>query len=226
MPHQAIFASGELGFCLTLFAALSCWFLTAVGLVRARRDLAACELECEQLRAQASQTDLNPHFLFNALNTIRYFVRTDAGKARSLLLDLSDYFKGVVDSADQVLLEEEWERVCAYLNLEQARRGDSLRLELRSEDLPQGFTIPTRVLPPLLALAVEGEPSEDSEDWCLSLSCRVSEAGLEIQIEDDRSREPLPPTLLEPIRGRLSGTGATLTGERGRLLLLFPREPL
>ena len=103
--------------------------LQALRLQEAERRAREGELALTQAELAALRAQINPHFLFNALNTIRYFVRTDPDQARTLLLKLSEVFQRVLRSGAFVPLADEIAYAEAYLALEQARLGERLRVE-------------------------------------------------------------------------------------------------
>lgn len=79
---------------------------------------------------QALQAQINPHFLFNSLNTISFFCREKPDRARELILSLSTYFRNTLQNKDHLIsLSKELEHVSAYLALEKARFEDSLQIE-------------------------------------------------------------------------------------------------
>ena len=79
-----------------------------------------------ELRALQSQVD--PHFLFNTIGTIVSLVRTEPEKARSLLIDFSNYYRQTLsDSESLTTLEREVEQGIRYINLMQARYGEGRR---------------------------------------------------------------------------------------------------
>ncbi|WP_303721033.1 sensor histidine kinase [Malonomonas rubra] len=102
------------------------------------------------------QAQVNPHFLFNALNTIIAIVRKDADQARSLLLHLSKFFrKNLKRSGDLSSLKEELEHVNSYLVIEKARFAEQLQVveEIDAEVLQ--IRIPTFTLQPIVENAVK-----------------------------------------------------------------------
>jgi histidine kinase len=99
---------------------------------------------------------LNPHFLFNSLNTIRYFVRTNTGKARELLLDLSLVLQAALRTESHISLRDELENGRAYLRLEQARVGERLEVDDSVLDDHLDKWVPSRLLLPLLQSLVRG----------------------------------------------------------------------
>lgn len=101
----------------------------------------------------ALQAQINPHFLFNALNTIVSFCRTEPETARNLLLNMGDFLRmSFVANSDYVTLSKELEHVEAYLEIEKARFGQRLKVEydLHSAD----FNLPPLILQPLVENAV------------------------------------------------------------------------
>ena len=140
-----------------------CWHL--------RRELQECRSRERDLgRRLVDTTDsLNPHFLFNALNTIRYYVRTNASTARELLLDLSLVLQAALRSESQVSLRDELETGRAYLRLEQARVGERLEVNDQIPDTDLDQLVASRCLLPLLQSLVKGV-TERSSGGAVSLS--------------------------------------------------------
>ena len=114
----------------------------------------------KKLRTQAEfkalQSQINPHFLFNSLNTITYFCREKPEKARELLLALSVYFRHTLNGSNayMIALEQEMEHVKAYLMLEEARFEERLQVVI---DVPEDcqVQVPTLILQPIVENAVK-----------------------------------------------------------------------
>jgi len=106
-------------------------------------------------RLQALQARIRPHFFFNSLNTVASLIAIDPEKAENMLVDLSSLFRVVLkDQNAQVDLAAEIELGQRYLNIEQERLGDRLKLEWRlPDDLPNIF-VPQLLLQPLLENAI------------------------------------------------------------------------
>ncbi|MGY1465086.1 two-component system sensor histidine kinase LytS [Bacillus toyonensis] len=119
-------------------------------------ELGEAELQSKLLQdaeIKALQAQINPHFLFNAINTVSALCRTDVEKARKLLLQLSVYFRCNLQGARQLLipLEQELNHVQAYLSLEQARFPNKYGVKLYIEE-----ELKTTLVPPfVLQLLVE-----------------------------------------------------------------------
>lgn len=125
--------------------------LFSTQLELAEKDMQEKLLASAELRALQAQ--INPHFLFNALNTVVSFCRTQPETARHLLLNLADLLRrSFVHNPDMVTLSKELEHVEAYLEIEKARFSSKLAVEydLQSED----FLLPPFILQPLVENAV------------------------------------------------------------------------
>jgi LytS/YehU family sensor histidine kinase len=138
--------------------ALGHWYLWQRLSATEKREKALIE---ELARASASDSkpsltsdQLNPHFLFNALNTIRYFVRTNTTTAREMLLDLSLVLQSALRKERLVNLRDEFESGRAYLRLERARLGPRLEVVDTVDEAKLDQLVTTHVLHHLLQALV------------------------------------------------------------------------
>lgn len=103
---------------------------------------------------RALQAQINPHFLYNTLNTISYYVRSDPETARNLISYLSDYFRhSLSHPASLIPLSEEIHVISCYLKLEEARFGDRIRVIFKMPGKDR-IRIPPLLLQPLVENAV------------------------------------------------------------------------
>ena len=161
-------------------------FLRSLRLQEAERRAREGELARTQAELAALRAQINPHFLFNALNTIRYFVRTDPEEARQLLLRLSEVFQRVLHSGEFVSLADEIAYAEAYLALEQARMGERLRVEwIRPEGELLEVQVPALVLEPLVENAVVHGLAPKPEGGTLRVVVERWGGDLVIQVRDD-----------------------------------------
>jgi hypothetical protein len=120
--------------------------------------LAAMERQREELRRaeiKALQTQINPHFLFNALNTISCFCREKPERARELLLALSSYFQNMLHDIEYMVpLETELEHVRAYVMLEEARFEDRLKVVIEAGEHACSCRVPNLILQPIVENAI------------------------------------------------------------------------
>lgn len=171
------------------------------------------------------QAQVNPHFFFNALNTVSALIRVDSEEARRLLLELSHFFRSNLQGTRDVLipLKQELRQVQAYINLEQARFPNRYVVDFQVEDGLTETLLPPFVIQILVENAfkhafgtrkennrIEVSLSHDTQHLLLS----VSDNGL--GIEDSRLK-----TLgRQPVSSDL-GTGSALENLNRRLVGLF-----
>lgn len=163
--------------------------LLIVGNVRtttAVRQAEAAELARMHAELLALRAQINPHFFFNALNTIRYFVRSEPVKARALLLDLSEMFQRILRAGDFVSLENELAHVEAYLNLEGARLGERLHYEREvADETLLALLVPTLILQPLVENAVIHGIASKRTGGTIRLLVRPAGEDIVIEVTDD-----------------------------------------
>lgn len=109
----------------------------------------------EKAELRALQYQINPHFLFNALNTISAYCRENPDRARSLLLALSSYFRNTLSTHKEMIdIHEEIEHVLSYLEIEKARFEDRLEVNINvSPDLH--FLVPNFIIQPLIENSIK-----------------------------------------------------------------------
>src|SRR3954451_2620489 len=118
-------------------------------------DFRASELQQSSLKTQLAQAQLralkmqlHPHFLFNTLHSISSLVLEDPPKANSMIARLGDFLRLTLDHADHelVTLKEETEFLCAYLDIEQVRFGDRLKVAFEMEPMTLSAQVPHLIL--------------------------------------------------------------------------------
>ncbi|MHB1354053.1 MAG: sensor histidine kinase, partial [Thiobacillus sp.] len=125
-----------------------------------------------EARLQALQARIRPHFLFNSLNAVLALVRNDPQRAEHALENMADLFRALMGNARQLVpLEDEVALTRAYLELEQLRLGDRLRVVWHTGKMPADALIPQLVIQPLVENAVYHgiEPLADGGEISLNL---------------------------------------------------------
>jgi two-component system sensor histidine kinase AlgZ len=108
-----------------------------------------------EARLQALQARIRPHFLFNSINAVLSVIRENPKRAEEVLEDMADLFRVLMaDNRELTPLAREVDLCRRYLDLEQLRLGDRLRIEWRIERMPRNALVPPLVLQPLLENAV------------------------------------------------------------------------
>ena len=123
------------------------------------------------------QSRIRPHFLFNTLNSAIALVRAEPAKAEALLEDLSDLFREALkDSGEPVRLAQEIELAQRYLDIEQVRFGERLRVQWALDPAAEGALLPPLLLQPLVENAVRHgvEPCAQGADVRISTQRRGS----------------------------------------------------
>ncbi len=106
-------------------------------------------------RLEALQAQIRPHFLFNVLNTIIMFSRTDVEKSRELLITLSQFFRRSLSyRGNLITLADEIEYINTYLSLEKARFGEKLQVKMKVDPRVMGVQVPILTLQPLVENSV------------------------------------------------------------------------
>lgn len=139
------------------------------------------QTELKLLHAQ-----VNPHFLFNALNTLSAVIRRDPEHARQLVHYLSTFFrKNLKRQNNEVSLSDEIEHVNAYLQIQQARFAGQLKVEFDLEAAPLGTLLPAFSLQPIVENAVKHGTSQLLGPGEVRISAEVMDQVLHIRVEDN-----------------------------------------
>jgi len=108
-----------------------------------------------EARLQALQARIRPHFMFNSINAVLSLIRQDPRRAEAALEDMADLFRVLMaDNRELAPLAREVEICRQYLDLEQLRLGERLKVEWRTERMPRDALVPPLVLQPLIENAV------------------------------------------------------------------------
>lgn len=164
----------------------------------------AREAELRALRAQ-----LDPHFLFNSLNSISALTGTDPAGAREMLQRLSHFLRATLalGARDRIALAEEWSLTESFLAIEQARFGRRLRVESTIDEEARACLVPPLLLQPLLENAIHHGVAQLVDGGTVSMHAACRNGMLEIEIANP----------LDPERRLARGSGLGLANVRDRL---------
>lgn len=189
--------------------------LLSVQLEIYRLNKLANEANIAKLKALRSQ--IHPHFLFNALNTISYFCRVDAEEARTLIIDLSNFLRNTLKrEEDFIEINEEIESISAYLAIEKARFGDRINVEIK---IPQELTtikIPTFIFQPIVENCIKHGILEKSYGGKIIIKACRSENDILFSVEDDGVG--ISESKLAEIKTKGFGIGLKNVNERLKLI--------
>lgn len=166
-----------------------------------------------QARLDAISAQLNPHFLFNALNSIAELVHHDAARADRMLVALSALLRRSLDTSrlQWVSLGEELELLAQYLDIEKVRLGERLQVHWHVARDCLGEAIPPLLLQPLVENAVVHAIARRIRPGSVRISAGMGSGALWLAVEDDGA-EGLPD---------VEGHGIGLANTRARLLALY-----
>jgi two-component system, LytTR family, sensor kinase len=173
-----------------------------------------------QARMEALQSQINPHFLFNTLNSVSSLVRFDPDTARELIVKLANILRRLLRKTDAfVPLSEELQFIDDYLDIEVVRFGqDKLKVTKELDPLSLDMMVPSMLLQPLVENSIKHGLSPKIEGGAIVLKSAVRHKKLIIEVEDDGVG--MADGLLERPAG-MGGTGIGMANVAERLRVLY-----
>jgi two-component system, LytTR family, sensor kinase len=175
-----------------------------------------------ELRALRSQ--INPHFLFNSLNTIASLIPSEPKKAERMTVRLSSIFRYVLIHADRPLtsIDEEMEFLRTFLEIEQIRFGERLSVSFEVDPAAKHLTIPSLILQPLVENAIKHGVAPKIGKSRIVIGVRLFEGTIQIDIDDDGVGLRQGSGVDRQMSARtMNGTGIGLQNIRERLNTLY-----
>lgn len=174
----------------------------------------AKEAELFKLRQQ-----LQPHFLFNSLNSINALIGIRPEEARKMVQQLSDFLRGTIkkEETQWVNLQEEIQYLQLYLDIEKVRFGNRLATIIETDETTQQMKLPALILQPIVENAIKFGLYDTTGETIIRLETRREDSELIIKVSN-----PFDPETSSPKQG----TGFGLKSVQRRLYLLFARHDL
>ncbi len=174
----------------------------------------ARDAELYNLRQQ-----LQPHFLFNSLNSISALIGRRPDEARTMIYQLSDFLRGTLRKEENefVSLEEELQHLQLYLDIEQVRFGHRLKTEIKQEEGCSRLVLPAMLLQPLVENAIKFGLYDTTGEITITIDAKCVQNYLVLVIKNPYDKSTVRPN---------SGTGFGLGSIKRRLYLLFARTDL
>ncbi len=193
---------------LTYYLFVSLSNLSEKNAKEAKLESLVKETELKMLRSQ-----INPHFLFNSLNSISSLTITDPEKARDMVVKLSEFMRYALSRKDEqpVSLQNELENLRLYLDIEKVRFGEKLTTEENIETNCLNFKIPVLLLQPLYENAVKHGVYESTESVRIITNAKIIDGYFEITISNN----------YDPAPSLKRGTGTGLLNVSRRLELFY-----
>ncbi|MGN6616784.1 MAG: sensor histidine kinase [Ilyomonas sp.] len=172
------------------------------------------EAELFKLRQQ-----LQPHFLFNSLNSISALIGSKPEQARHMIYQLSDFLRGTLKREEHQWnsLKEELQYLWLYLDIEKVRFGHRLKTKVECAEEAQELKLPSLLLQPIVENAIKFGLYDTIDDVEITIDALVGNGDLVIEVKNPFDAETAQP---------LSGTGFGLASVKRRLYLLFGRHDL
>jgi two-component system LytT family sensor kinase len=229
-PEQRALLASEASF-LRKLAGMLAGRLAAIRAEREKMDQQQREAllrhETVEAELRALRAQLNPHFLFNALNTIADLIAVDADKAERMTEKLAEVFRSVLANSQRTMISvrEEIEFVSKYLEIEKARFRDRLQVRIDVEPGLGEIDVPAMILQPLVENAIKHGLAPKMEPGILSISVRQANRCLLLTVEDDGMGPRSPrPDRCQPLSNgnrRTASTGLGLANTSRRLHTLY-----
>jgi len=139
-----------------------------------------------EARLQALTSQINPHFLFNTLNSVSSLIRTNPTEARSMVLKLSNILRRLLRKHDNfAALRDELGFIDDYLSIEVTRFGDKLRVEKNVASDTLDMLVPSMLLQPLVENCIKHGLSSKVEGGTIRIGARRADSRLHLTVEDD-----------------------------------------
>jgi two-component system, LytTR family, sensor kinase len=210
-----------------LFAWLVISFITAISwmwfYMREQQEAQLRQSDTEKLAREAElstlRQQLQPHFLFNSLNSISALAGSRPEEARKMIQQLSDFLRGTIkrDDHQMIALEEELLHLNLYLEIEKVRFGHRLSTSIEKENDPEQMKLPPLLLQPVVENAIKFGLYDTVGEIVIRIRARAEGGQLVLTVEN-----PFDPSTAQPRQG----TGFGLSSIQRRLYLLFGRNDL
>jgi two-component system, LytTR family, sensor kinase len=162
--------------------------VAATVILDAHTRVANLERDAAQTQLRALRAQLNPHFLFNALNTVAMAVRrADRREALAVVADLSTLLRGVLRTSNTELirLDEEIEFIDGYLDIEKIRFRTQVEASWHVDDRAHNAAVPAMIMQPLVENALRHGVGRRKEACRMNFRVTVDDGMLSIAVEDD-----------------------------------------
>jgi LytS/YehU family sensor histidine kinase len=225
------------GWYFSSFLVYLCWVALYYGnkyYYRAQKEQkdrleAIARVKEEQLKRMQAEADarasqlgmlryqLNPHFLFNTLNTVNALIRTGENRtAQRMVARLGDFLRYSLDNdpALMIPLEQEVEALMRYLDIEKIRFGERLELAFDIEGEAARAMVPSLLLQPLVENSIKHAIAANEAGGKIGLGAKIVERDLVLEVTDTGSGDATPP----PLIGKGRGVGLENTLQRLKTL--------
>jgi len=164
------------------------------------------------------KSQINPHFIFNSLNSVSSLTLTAPDKAHDMVIQLADFLRySIRKNADQLVsLEQEIEAMELFLAIERTRYGQRLKVDINCDKQSKSALLPVLILQPLVENAIKYSLHETDEESEIKITCAVNNEELSVEISNNFDKTVITS----------KGEGIGLENVKARLSLVYNRQDL
>jgi hypothetical protein len=217
--ESTLIVRGAFAWLMIMLVAVLTWFWVYVN---DRQETEKRKQDSERLAREAElstlRLQLQPHFLFNSLNSINALVGVEPERARTMIHQLSDFLRGTVrKETNLITLAEELIHLQLYLEIEKVRFGHRLAAKVQSSEESLQCKIPSLLLQPVVENAIKFGLYDTIGEVTISITTKEEKGVLIMEIQN-----PFDPQTAQPKKG----TGFGLSSVQRRLYLLYAQNNL
>lgn len=205
-----------------MFYSISVLMLYLIKYYRDTQERLSRELELQNLLKDSElrmlKSQINPHFIFNSLNSISALTISKGEQAREMVIKLSDFLRYSLGkgNAEMNSFEEEIKNVSLYLDIEKIRFGSRLQFENHVDEQCKKIKVPNLILQPIFENAIKYGVYDSTEQVTIALACEAKDDLLHISINNNFDKDAVPS----------KGEGIGLESVKKRLNLVYGRSDL
>jgi len=205
-------------FLLLILLAMYHLFIFYIDLEEQKYKEESLRKQVKESELKALKAQLNPHFLFNSLNSIASLTITDPDAARVMLNQLSDFLRFSLqkNNAELIPLRDELQNINRYLEIEKVRFGDRLICDTEWDKKSLDMKLPAMILQPIYENAIKHGLYESIEPISIRTYCSAHDGNLEISIINNYDPEATP----------IKGEGVGISNVSNTLRNIYNREKL
>ncbi|MBL7865547.1 MAG: histidine kinase, partial [Cyclobacteriaceae bacterium] len=157
------------------------------GLQREEKEKTELNLKNKEMQISLLKSQINPHFLFNTLNSISTLMHSSKDQARKVITQLSDIFRYALDShtGKMVKLAHEVDFIESYIRIQQVRFGERLKFQKHVDETCLGLSIPPMILQPLVENSVKYGIGPKEDGGTINLLVRRQPGGVYFEVNDN-----------------------------------------
>jgi len=186
---------------------------------RNEKKLEAQQSRLNEARLAALTSQINPHFLFNTLNSVSSLIRTNPEQARSMVYKLSRILRRLLRTTENLTpLREELSFIDNYMAIEMVRFGEKLRFTKEIDPMTLDMLVPSMLLQPIIENSIKHGLSSKVDGGVICVRSRLENTRLQLTVEDDGVGIP------EPKLATLFEQGIGVSNVNERLKVLFGND--